>query len=52
MFLRAMSCKDVADHFNVDSKCIERLRIRYNRTGDEPNLQRSGAPRNTNAAIF
>ena len=48
--LRAMSCKDVAAHFNVDRKTIERLRIKYYRTGDVADLRRSGAPRKTNAA--
>ena len=48
--LRAMSCKDIAAHFNVDRKTIERLRIKYNRTGDVADLQRPGAPRKTNAA--
>ena len=36
--LRAMLCKDVAAHFNVDRKTIERLRIKYNRTGDVADL--------------
>ena len=47
--LRAMSCKDVATYFNVDRKTIERLRIKYNQTGDVADLQRTGAPRKTNA---
>jgi len=48
--LRAMSCKDVAAHFNVDRKTIESLRIKYHRTGDVADLQRPGAPRKTSAA--
>ena len=29
---------------NVDRKCIERLRIKYNQTGDVADLQRPDAP--------
>ena len=48
--LRAMTCKDVAAHFNVDRKTIERLRVKYRRTGDVADLPRPGAPRKTDAA--
>ena len=44
--LRAiMSCKDVAEYFDVERKTIERLRIKYNRTGNVAEISRLVSPR-------
>ena len=46
--LRAMSIRDVANHFNVHRRTIERLKDKFNQTADITDAQRSGSPRKTN----
>ena len=46
--LRAMSIRDVANHFNVHRRTIERLKNKFNQTADVTDAQRSGRPRKTN----
>ena len=47
--LKSKSPAEVADIFNVSKRQVERIRKRYQETGDVHNRPRSGRPRKTTA---